>query len=60
MVGQVWASEGHETLQVPKSSPPRFIATPGELPFQEGKPLPPSDNEYDGQGVRSAKCFAPN
>jgi hypothetical protein len=24
-----------------KSSPPRFIATPGELPFQEGKLLPP-------------------
>jgi hypothetical protein len=43
-----------------KSSPPRFIATPGELPFQEGRPLPPSDDEDEGQMVRSAKCFAPN
>jgi hypothetical protein len=43
-----------------KSSPPRFIATPGELPFQEGRPLPPSDDEDEGQLVQSAKHFAPN
>jgi hypothetical protein len=43
-----------------KLSPPRFIATPGELPFQEGRPLPPSDNEDNSQVVQSAKRFAPN
>jgi hypothetical protein len=43
-----------------KSSPPQFIATPGELPFQEGRPLPPSDDEDDGQVARSAKRFTPN
>jgi hypothetical protein len=43
-----------------KSSPPQFIATPGELPFQEGRPLPPSDDENEGQVVRSAKHFIPN
>jgi hypothetical protein len=43
-----------------KSSPPRFIATLGELPFQEGRPFPPSDDEDKGQAVWSAKCFAPN
>jgi hypothetical protein len=43
-----------------KSSPPRFITTPGELPFQEGRPLPPSDDEDDGQTVRSSKHLAPN
>jgi hypothetical protein len=43
-----------------KSSPPRFIATPGELPFQEGRPLSPSDDEDEGQAMRSAKRFAPN
>jgi hypothetical protein len=43
-----------------KSSPPRFIATPGELPFNEGRPLPLSDDEGEGQVVRSAKRFAPN
>jgi hypothetical protein len=43
-----------------KSSPPRFIATPRELPFQEGRPIPPSDNEDEGQVVQSAKRFASN
>jgi hypothetical protein len=43
-----------------KSSPPRSITTPGELPFQEGRPLHPSDDKDEGQVVRSAKCFAPN
>jgi hypothetical protein len=60
LVGQVWALEGHETLQVSQIKSPRFIATPGELPFQEGRPLPPSDDEDDGQVVRSAKRFAAN
>jgi hypothetical protein len=40
-----------------KSSPPRFIATPGELPFQEGRPLLPSDDEDEGQVVQHAKHF---
>jgi hypothetical protein len=43
-----------------KLSPPRFIATPEELPFQEGRPLPPSDDEDEGQAAWSAKRFAPN
>jgi hypothetical protein len=43
-----------------KSGPPQSITAPSELTFQKGKPLPPSDNEDDGQVVRSAKCFAPN
>jgi hypothetical protein len=43
-----------------KLSPPRFIATPSELAFQEGKPLLPFDDEDEGLAVRSAKCFAPN
>jgi hypothetical protein len=43
-----------------KSSPPQFIATPGELSFQEGRPLPPSDDEDEGQVVRNAKHFIPN
>jgi hypothetical protein len=40
-----------------KSSLPRFIATPGELPFQEGRPLLLSDDEDEGQVVRCAKHF---
>jgi hypothetical protein len=32
-----------------KSSPPRSITTPGELPFQEGRPLPPSGDEDKDQ-----------
>jgi hypothetical protein len=43
-----------------KSGPPRSITTPGELPFQKGRPLPPSDDKDEGQVVRSAKRFAPN
>jgi hypothetical protein len=43
-----------------KSSPPWSITTPGELPFQEGRPLSPSGDEDQGQVVRSAKRFAPN
>jgi hypothetical protein len=42
-----------------KSSPPRSITTHGELPFQEGKPLLPSDDEDEGQVVQSANRFAP-
>jgi hypothetical protein len=34
-----------------------FIATPRELSFQEGRPLPPSYDEDEGQAVRHAKCF---
>jgi hypothetical protein len=37
-----------------KSSPPRFITTPGELPFQEGRPLLPSDDEDEGQADPSS------
>jgi hypothetical protein len=43
-----------------KSSPPRSITIPGELPFQEGRPLLPSSDKDEGQVVRSAKLFAPN
>jgi hypothetical protein len=43
-----------------KSSPPRFIAIPYELPFKEGRPLPPSGDEDDGQVVWSAERFTPN
>jgi hypothetical protein len=43
-----------------KSSPPRSITTPGELRFQEGRPLPPSDDEDEGLVVQSAKHFTPN
>jgi hypothetical protein len=43
-----------------KSSPPRSITTRGELSFQEGGPLPHSNDEYEGQVVRSAKRFTPN
>jgi hypothetical protein len=43
-----------------KSSPPRFIATPDELPFQKGRRLHPLDDEDEGQVVQSAKRFAPN
>jgi hypothetical protein len=43
-----------------KSSPPRFIATPGELPFEDGRTLPPSHNKDEGQVVWSAKHFAPS
>jgi hypothetical protein len=43
-----------------KSSPPQSITTPGELLFQEGRPLPPYDDEDEGLVVRSAKCFTPN
>jgi hypothetical protein len=32
-----------------KSSPTRSITTSGELPFQEGRPLLPSDDEDEGQ-----------
>jgi hypothetical protein len=46
--------------KVLKSSPPQSITTPGELPFQEGRPLPPSDDKDEDQVVRSAKRFAPN
>jgi hypothetical protein len=31
-----------------------------QLPFQEGRPLAPSDDKDEGQVVRSAKRFAPN
>jgi hypothetical protein len=48
--------KGKKPFKSLKSSPPRFIATPRELPFQEGRPLPPSD-EDEGQVVRHAKCF---
>jgi hypothetical protein len=43
-----------------KLSPPRSIITPIELPFQEGRPLLPSDDEDKGQVARGAKRFAPN
>jgi hypothetical protein len=39
-----------------KSSPPRFIATPGELPFQEGRPLLLFDDEDEGRVVRFANA----
>jgi hypothetical protein len=50
------------------SSPPGFsnqvhhdpLPHPRELPFQEGRPLPPSDDEDESQMVRSAKRFAPS
>jgi hypothetical protein len=55
---------GHRKGMTPsrslKSSPPRFIATPSELTFQEGRPLPPSGDKDEGQVVRSAKRFTPN
>jgi hypothetical protein len=52
--GSDWSGRfGHRKGMKPsrslKSSPPRFIATPGELPFQEGRPLPPSDDKDEGQ-----------
>jgi hypothetical protein len=40
-----------------KSTSPRFIAALGELPFQEGRPLPQSNDEDKGQVVQRAKCF---
>jgi hypothetical protein len=52
--------KGMKLCRFLKSSPPRSITTPGELPFQEGRPLPPSDDEDEGQVARSAKHFAPN
>jgi hypothetical protein len=63
--GSDWSGRfGHRKRMTPsrslKSSPPQFIATPSELPFQEGRPLPPSDDEDKGQVVQSAKCFTPN
>jgi hypothetical protein len=61
--GSYWSGRfGHRKGMTPfrslKSSPPQFIATPGELPFKEGRPLPPSD-EDEGQVVQSAKRFTP-
>jgi hypothetical protein len=63
--GSDWSGRfGHRKGMKPsrslKSSPSRFIATPGELPFQEGRPLLPSDNEDEGQAMRSAKRLTPN
>jgi hypothetical protein len=43
-----------------KLGPPRSITTPNELPFQEGRPLPSSNDEDEGQVGWSAKRFAPN
>jgi hypothetical protein len=63
--GSDWLGRfGHRNGMTPsrslKSSPPRFIATPRELTFQEGRPLLPSNDEDEGQVVQSAKGFAPN
>jgi hypothetical protein len=63
--GSDWSGRfGHRKAIKPsrflKSSPPQSITTPDELPFQEGRPLPPSDNEDKGQVAQSAKCFVPN
>jgi hypothetical protein len=43
-----------------KSSPPRSITDSGELPFQEGRPPTPSDDEEESQVARSTKRFTPN
>jgi hypothetical protein len=43
-----------------KSNPPSSITTPGELPFQGGRSLPPSDDEDEDLVAQSAKRFAPN
>jgi hypothetical protein len=59
-LGRCGHRKGMKPSRSLKSSPPRFIATPGDLTFQEGRPLPPSDDEDKGQTVRSAKRFAPN
>jgi hypothetical protein len=63
--GSDWSGRfGHRKGMKPsrflKPSPPLFITTPSELPFQEGKPLLPSDDEDEGQVARSAKHYAPN
>jgi hypothetical protein len=58
--GRFGQRKGMKHSKFLKSSPPRSIATPNELPFQEGRPVLPSDDEDEGQVVRSAKRFAPN
>jgi hypothetical protein len=58
--GRFGQQKGKKPSRFLKSSPPQFIATLGELPFQQGKPLPPSDDKDEGQAVWSAKRFTPN
>jgi hypothetical protein len=47
-MGRFGHRKGIKPSRFLKSSPPQFISTPGELPFQEGRPLPPSDDEDEG------------
>jgi hypothetical protein len=63
--GSDWSSrfrhqKGIKPSKLLKSSPPRSITTPGDLPFQEARPLLPSDDKDEGQVQQSAKCFTPN
>jgi hypothetical protein len=55
--GRFGQRKGKKPSRSLKLSPPQFIVTPGGLPFQEGRPLPPSDVEDDGQVVHRAKYF---
>jgi hypothetical protein len=60
LVGQVWASEGHDTLQVSKIKCTTIHCHTWRTTFSRRQTLPPSDDEDEGQVVRSAKRFAPN
>jgi hypothetical protein len=60
LVGQVWASEGHGALQVSQIKSTTIHYHTQRTPFLRRQTPPSSDDEDEGQVVRSAKHFTPN
>jgi hypothetical protein len=54
-LGRFGHRKGMKPSRSIKSSPPRFIATPGELPFQEARPSPHLMTK-----MRARRCEVPS